>query len=111
MTDNNFTKNDITAIILHEFEIFPVDGRKSFYGKCRVIETEQVLYLQSYATLVCCWDKKRKVFNKLWGDYSLTTMNHVNSFMRYLGLSLGGKKWWNSMECNTNYTISDLLNI
>ena len=36
MTDNNFTKNDITTIILHEFEIFPVDGRKSFYRKCRV---------------------------------------------------------------------------
>ena len=111
MTNNNFTKNDITAIISHEFEIFPVDGRKSFYGKCRVIETEQVLYLRSYDILVCYWDKKRKVFNKLWDGYSLTTMRHVNSFMRYLGLSLGGKKLWDSMECDTNYTLSDLLNI
>lgn len=111
MIDNNFTKYDIPGKVVDEFVLLPIDGRKSFYGKCKVIETEQVLYLQSYDIIVCCWDKKRKIFNKLWNDYSATTMRHVNSFMMYLGLFLGGKKWWNALDCDINYNLSELLNI
>lgn len=112
MIDNNFTKYDIPGKIVAEFVLLPIDGRKSFYGKCRVIETEQVLYLQSYDIIVCCWDKKRKIFNKLWDDYSVTTMRHINSFMHFIGLpSCHGKHWWNALSYGIEYTVSELLNI
>ena len=106
MTTYNIVEN-----VLKTFELSPVDNRKSFYGKCRVIETRSRTYLQSYNTMVCYWDNNTSKFARTWSGYSVTTMRHINAFMRYLGLNLGGKTWWNSLEYKKEYTLSEILNI
>lgn len=79
-------------------ELGPVDGRKSFYGKAKVKELENgEKVLQSYNTDVCKITSTGE-FVRLWGGYSVTTMRHVNSFLAYVGLSGGGKSWWDNCE-------------
>ena len=89
----------------------PICDRKSWYGKAKVFETENEIFLQSYDTFVCYFDKEKKIFEKLWDGYSATSMRHINCFMRYIGFMCGGKKWWNSLKVRKEYTISELLNI
>ena len=99
---------------LRVFELMPIDGRKSFNNRAKVLETENGYYLLSYNTIVCYLDKPGNIntqFCKCWGGYSVTTMRHINAFMRFNGLSLGGKKWWTSLEYNKLYSVSELLNI
>ena len=42
------------------YELIPTNGRKSFYGKAKVIECEGENFLQSYNTIVCKVDKNGK---------------------------------------------------
>lgn len=71
----------------------PVDSRKSFYGKAIVKAIPGGVVLQSYNTDVAACINGR--FVRLWGDYSATTMRHINSFVAYCGLKdVGGKAWW-----------------
>lgn len=73
------------------------DGRKSFYGKAHILYTEQgETLLQSYNTIVCKVTTDG-TFKKLWDGYSVTTMRHVNSFLKVIGISGGGKTWWDSL--------------
>lgn len=78
-------------------ELSPVDGRRSFYGKAKIMKYENKMFLLSYETIVACVDKNGK-FVRLWGGYSQTTMRHVNSFLKYCGINGGGKKWWDKQE-------------
>lgn len=79
------------------------DGRKSFYGKAKVIETEKGRYLQSYDTIVC-FLSYGGTFVKIWNGYSVTTMRHINSFMEFVRWNeYGGKTWWNSLETGKEY--------
>lgn len=83
------------------FELNPMNGRKSFYGKAKVIEKDNGdIELQSYDTIVArIRDGK---FERLWSGYSATTMNHINSFIDTYGINGGGKAWWVSLEvCNS----------
>lgn len=82
------------------FELQPHNGRKSFYGKCQVLEDEKhkKYYLKSYNTIVASFDKKKKIFRKHWDGYSHTTQAHINSFLRYCGISESGKKYWDSLK-------------
>ena len=108
----NIVIDRINEEILRVVELVPNDGHKSFYGRCKVIETRSRVYLLSYSTMVCYWDNNNKKFSKLWNDYSATTMRHINSFMIWLGFpGLGGKKWWESLSYGFEYTISELVNI
>lgn len=50
------------------------DGRKSFYGKAKVIEDDKRISLKSYNTIVCYIDKQSKKLGKLFDSYSATTM-------------------------------------
>lgn len=79
------------------FELKPVNGRKSFYGKAEAIEKDNGdIELRSYSTIVArIRDGK---FERLWGGYSATTMNHINAFVRLYGIAGGGKAWWDSLE-------------
>lgn len=71
------------------------DSVKSFYKKATVIETDDgETILQSYDTQVCKITADGK-FIRLWDGYSATTMRHINSFLKYIGLPGGGKHWWN----------------
>lgn len=61
------------------------DGRKSFYGKAKVIEDDKRISLKSYNTIVCYIDKQSKKLGKFFDSYSATTMRHINSFMQSNG--------------------------
>ena len=82
------------------FELNPMNGRKSFYGKAKVIEKDNGdIELQSYYTIVA--RIRNGKFERLWSGYSSTTMNHINSFIDTYGINGGGKAWWTSLEvCN-----------
>lgn len=70
------------------------DRAKSFYGKAKIIETENgEKVLQSYNTFVCRITAAGR-FVRMWGGYSATTMCHVNSFLSFYDMNGGGKSWW-----------------
>ena len=98
------------AKILTIADLLPT-RQKSYYGKAKILTTKNGVYLLSYNTIVC--GMVNNEFYRYWDDYSVTTMNHINDFLRYLGFAcnIGGKKWWNCLECNKKYSVSDILNI
>ena len=71
------------------------DSRKSFYGKAKIYEKGNTVYLCSYETVVAAISEG-KVFSRLWPGYSATTMRHVNSFLQHFRMSGGGKAWWDA---------------
>lgn len=76
------------------FDLCPIDGRKSFYGKAKVFQREDgASVLKSYQTDVCMIDKNG-VFHRFWSGESATTMRHVNSFLACYGIAGGGVSWW-----------------
>lgn len=81
---------------MRKYELTPVDGRKSFYGKAVVFEKDNgEKVLQSYNTEVCKITSGE--FVRLWSGYSATTMRHVNSFLQRFGIPGGGKAWWDAL--------------
>lgn len=96
----------------------PSIRQKSFYGKAKVIESNNGYWLLSYNTIVCYVGMRENRYNrkvpdtviKLWDGYSATTMNHINDFFSYVGMSvLGGKKFWENLKTNKIYNASKLL--
>ena len=84
------------------YELTPMgnDKAKSYYGKARVIETDNdEKVLLSYETEVCKITKSGE-FVRLWGGYSVTTMRHVNSFLLLFNIAGGGKSWWDTLTTN-----------
>lgn len=75
------------------FDLRPIDGRKSFYGKAKVLKRNGCIYLMSYDTVVCCIDENG-CFNRIWHGYSATTMRHVNAFRVFYGLPTISKLEW-----------------
>ena len=83
--------------------------RASFYGKAKIVECADGIYLQSYNTLICFKSNDGK-FIKLWSGYSHTTMRHINTFIYHYcgcGRECCGKAFWNLLECNREYQIKD----
>ena len=79
------------------FELIPDSGRKSFYGKAKVIEHDNgIVSLLSYNTVVCSIDPKDKKFYRHWTRYSVTTMQHINTFRRLYGLETMTAKQYRS---------------
>lgn len=79
------------------YELQPTNNRKSFYGKAKVIEKDNGdIELQSYNTIVARIHNGK--FERLWSGYSMTTMNHINSFLDAFGIDGGGKAWWDALE-------------
>lgn len=77
------------------------DRAKSFYGKAKIIETENgEKVLQSYNTFVCRITAAGR-FVRMWGGYSATTMRHVNSFLSFYDMNGGGKAWWDMQPVET----------
>lgn len=74
------------------------DRAKSFYGKAKIIETENgEKVLQSYNTFVCKITSSGE-FVRLWSGYSVTTMRHINSFLQLFDIAGGGKAWWDAQK-------------
>lgn len=86
------------------------DSAKSFYGKARVKEANGKKSLFSYDTEVCCIDAKGN-FHRMWNDYSITTLRHVNEFLRQNERGKISPKYWRSLkvEPNEGIRITDLL--
>lgn len=62
------------------FELQPTNGRKSFGGKAKVIETDDKIELKSYDTIVAQIINGEFTVN---GKYSLTTNTHIKSFREF----------------------------
>ena len=77
------------------------DRAKSFYGKAKIIETENgEKVLQSYNTEVCKINGNGE-FVRMWEGYSATTMRHINSFLLFYDMNGGGKSWWDMQPVET----------
>jgi len=70
--------------IMKTFTLNPVNGRKSFYDKCRVETEDGMSYLYSYTTKVAHYNHET---NKMTveGYFSQTTSSHINAFLKYYG--------------------------
>lgn len=65
------------------------------------IETPDAVYLQSYDTLILKYDKNAGVISKLWDGFSVTTLKHINIFMKEYTLCVNyfNKKQWTAFDC------------
>ena len=62
------------------YELTPVDGRASFYGKAKVfMDGNGNEYLMSYTTVVVKRDNTGKL-SRCWSEWSATTGRHVRAF-------------------------------
>ena len=66
--------------------------QKSYYRKAFVYEDADSVFLKSYETIVCGIVNGQ--FVRFWSDYSVTTMNHINDFLRLYNLPTLNKKAW-----------------
>lgn len=76
------------------FELTPLK-RKSFYGKCKVVEANTGIYkLFSYDIEVANYNEKTGKFwnTKSESELTNTTLRHIKAFQNYLGLPLQNKK-------------------
>ena len=67
------------------------DSAKSFYGKAKVIEIENDVFLMSYDTIVAFFNRNSKVA-KVIGTYSATTLRHIKEFLKQSGFKAETKK-------------------
>lgn len=87
------------------YELPCFDNRATFYGKAFVIDDKDGKFLKSYDTVVC-YLSNDGVFEKMWDDYSSTTMRHINSFLEFNNIhDYKGKAWWNSLDTNVKYKL------
>ena len=73
------------------FELIPANGGKSFYGKCRVRQNDNVSELESFTTIVASFNHKTKTMT-VNGWYSAATATHINAFLELQGLPRCTKK-------------------
>jgi hypothetical protein len=67
------------------------DSAKSFYGKAKVIEIENDVFLMSYDTIVAFFNRDAKVA-QVYGTYSATTLRHIKEFLKQSGFKAESKK-------------------
>lgn len=93
---------------MQTIELKPTNGRKSFYGKAKIICDGKIAKLQSYETIVAEYNHKENEIFVFWW-YSMTTANHINAFLQYYGFDKMGKKEMQSQKEKNNkkiFTIS-----
>ena len=67
------------------------DSAKSFYGKAKVIEIENDVFLMSYDTIVAFFNRDTKIA-KVIDTYSATTLRHIKEFLKQSGFKAETKK-------------------
>lgn len=67
------------------------DSAQSFYGKAKVIEIENDVFLVSYDTIVAFYNRKTKIAEVV-DTYSATTLRHIKEFLRQSGFKAETKK-------------------
>lgn len=85
---------------MRKIKLNPHGIQKSFYNKARIEDWGSIKVLISYKTTVAYIDSKGN-FHRLWDDWSVTTMNHINAFRAEYGMSKMYKKDW--MELNVDH--------
>lgn len=76
--------------------ILKATTQKSYYRKAHILTDDNGnKFLQSYDTIVCGFVSGN--FERYWNGYSVTTMNHINDFLKLLKLSIMNKKTWTSL--------------
>lgn len=76
--------------------VFGKNRSGNYYGKAHVITEDQGIFLQSYRTIVCGIVNGK--VEKYWPDYSVTTMQHINDFLKQNQLPGYSKKEWEKLE-------------
>lgn len=72
----------------NKIKLNPVDGHKSFYGKCYAIENENKISLYSYNTLIMTLDTMTgDVMKTEYHNYSRTTRRHQHAFCAKYGIT------------------------
>lgn len=64
---------------MRKYELIPVDGHKSFYGKAIVIIDDNSETLYSYGVKIMT-RTNRGDFVRHWGGWSQTTGRHIKAF-------------------------------
>jgi hypothetical protein len=84
---------------LKKYELIPINGRKSFYGKCTVIDIKNGANhikseLYSYDTKVVVYNHTNNELTFLAKKEHLsnTTLIHINTFLDYFGFDKMSKK-------------------
>ena len=75
-------RNIINGVVFDDtYELSPVDGRKSFYGKAKVLINNEsgTRYLLSYDTIVASKTSDGRLFSH-WDGWSATTGRHIKAF-------------------------------
>lgn len=67
------------------------DSAKSFYGKAKVVEIENDVFLVSYDTVVAFFNKETKIAQVV-DTFSQTTLRHIKEFLRQSGFKAETKK-------------------
>ena len=67
------------------------DSAKSFYGKAKVVEIENDVFLVSYDTIVAFFNRDTKIA-KVIDTYSATTLRHIKEFLKQSGFKAETKK-------------------
>ena len=80
---------------MREYELIPIDGRKSFYGKAIVeMQDNGAETLYSYGTPIIRRDASG--MKRLWDGWTLTTGRHIKAFCglnkkQFMALTLEGE--------------------
>ena len=73
-------------------ELYPCyDSAQSFYGKARVVEIEDDVFLISYDTIVAFFNRNVRTVGVI-DTYSATTLRHIKEFLRQNGFKAETKK-------------------
>lgn len=67
------------------------DSAKSFYGKAKVVEIENDVFLVSYDTVVAFFNRETKIAQVV-DTFSQTTLRHIKEFLRQSGFKAETKK-------------------
>jgi hypothetical protein len=77
------------------------DSAKSFYGKAKVIEIENDVFLMSYDTIVAYYNRGAKIA-QVFDTYSATTLRHIKEFLKQSGFKAESKKQIEKDYCIEN---------
>ena len=77
------------------------DSAKSFYGKAKVIEIENDVFLVSYDTIVAFYNRGAKIA-QVFDTYSATTLRHIKEFLKQSGFKAESKKQIEKDYCIEN---------
>ena len=77
------------------------DSAKSFYGKAKIFEIENDVFLMSYDTIVAFYNRETKIA-KVVNTYSATTLRHIKEFLKQSGFKAESKKQIEKDYCIEN---------